>query len=109
LAAQINVVDAAWLGRKPQRPEDAAACRIYFTVADMEQAELIVRHRCVLKGSGTSIQDFLSPDELSAHRALEPVFRALREAAAQSGGGPSVQFQRGRLLVNKKDIPPFRR
>ena len=64
------------------------------TLGSLEAADELVGCRSALKGSGVSIQDFLTPEELKIKRALWPRFV---EAKAR---GQRAQFHRARLVVS---------
>ena len=74
--------------------------RILFTVTDLEAARAVIRERHLLKGSGISIHDVLSPDEQLRHDALWPRF--LREQRL----GKKVQFNRAELRVDGVLVDP---
>ena len=68
--------------------------RILFTVDTLKDARKVIRERHLLKGSGISIHDVLSPDEQLRHDALWPRF--LREQRL----GKKAQFNRAELRVD---------
>jgi hypothetical protein len=67
---------------------------VFFSLDSLEAADALVGRRGALKGSGVSIQDFLTPEELKTKRALWPRFL---EAQAK---GQRPQFHRARLVVS---------
>ncbi|KAG1675339.1 hypothetical protein FOA52_016013 [Chlamydomonas sp. UWO 241] len=73
------VVDANFLGARPYGTGGAA--RILFTVGSADVADAVVRSRCGLKGSGSSIFEAHSDRERAQHKALWPA----NEAARASG------------------------
>ncbi|KAG1657470.1 hypothetical protein FOA52_003007 [Chlamydomonas sp. UWO 241] len=86
-----QVVDANFLGARPDGTGGAA--RILFTVGSADVADAVVRSRCGLKGSGSSIFEALSDCERAQHKALWPAYEAARAA------GQKAQFRRARLFV----------
>ncbi|KAG1655010.1 hypothetical protein FOA52_008830 [Chlamydomonas sp. UWO 241] len=92
-----QVVDANFLGARPDGTGGAA--RILFTVGSADVADAVVRSRCGLKGSGSSIFEALSDRERAQHKALWPAYEAARAA------GQKAQFRRDRLFVNGLPVP----
>jgi hypothetical protein len=88
LAKQLDVLDAVRVG------EQSAATRVYLTVSTLEQAEVLVHYRSLLKGTGVTVFDVLSPMERKLHRQLWPRF--LEAVAA----GKKAQFNRAKLTVD---------
>jgi hypothetical protein len=72
----------------------ATSTKVFFTLGSLEAADALVGLRSALKGSGASIQDFLTPEELKIKCALWPRFI---EARAR---GQRAQFHRARLVVS---------
>ena len=93
-SAQCTVTDAIPCG------DQSNITRLFFTVSTLEEADSIVRHRCLLKPFRFTIFDSLSPTEDAAHQALWPRFL---EARAQ---GKKAQFTRARLVVDGLRISP---
>ncbi|KAG1655050.1 hypothetical protein FOA52_003806 [Chlamydomonas sp. UWO 241] len=94
-----QVVDANFLGARPDGTGGAA--RILFTVGSADVADAVVCSRCGLKGSGSgsSIFEALSDRERAQHKALWPAYEAARAA------GQKAQFRRARLLVDGLPVP----
>ena len=92
----LHLTDATRIG------DQSRFSRVYFTVANLEQADNLVRLRCKLRGSGISVFDVLSPGERRLHQQLWPLFLAARSA------GSKAQFQRARLMVDGKRVLPPR-
>ncbi|KAG1666956.1 hypothetical protein FOA52_004239 [Chlamydomonas sp. UWO 241] len=92
-----QVVDANFLGARPDGTGGAA--RILFTVGSADVADAVVRSRCGLKGSGSSIFEALSDRERAQHKALWPAYEAARAA------GQKAQFRRARLFVDGLLVP----
>jgi hypothetical protein len=88
----IEVVDVAVL------PRLRGTYRIYFRVGSLEQAELLVRRRCALRGWGDLLMEVLTPVEREHRRRLWPAFEAAQEAGRQA------QFVRSRLYVDGKEL-----
>ena len=86
--ANLPIADAVLFGSQ------ATSTRVFFTLGSLEAADELVRRRSALKGSGASIQDFLTPEELKIKRALWPRFM---EARAR---GQRAQFHRAKLVVS---------
>ena len=86
--AHLPVTDAVLFGSQ------ATSTKVFFTLGSLEAADELVGLRSALKGSGASIQDFLTPEELKIKRALWPRFI---EAKAR---GQRAQFHRARLVVS---------
>ena len=86
--APLLISDAMLLGSQ------AASTRVFFSLDSLEAADALVGRRGALKGSGVSIQDFLTPEEIETKRALWPHFL---EAKAR---GQRPQFHRARLVVS---------
>ena len=86
--AHLPITDAVFFGSQ------ATSTRVYFTLESLEAADHLVGGRSALKDSGTSIQDFLTPEELKLKRSLWPRFL---EARAR---GQRPQFHRARLVVS---------
>ena len=84
----LPIADAVHFGSQ------AASTRVFFTLGSLEAADELVGRRSALKGSGISLQDFLTPEEQKIKRALWPRFM---EAKAS---GQRAQFQRARLVVS---------
>jgi hypothetical protein len=81
-------VDAVLFGQQ------ATSTRVFFTLDSLAAANDLVGRRCALRGSGASIQDYLSPEEQRLKSSLWPRFL---EAKAR---GQRPQFQRARLIVS---------
>ncbi|KAG1679935.1 hypothetical protein FOA52_006999 [Chlamydomonas sp. UWO 241] len=92
-----QVVDANFLGARPDGTGGAA--RILFTVGSADVADAVVRSRCGLKGSGSSIFEALSDRERAQHKALWPAYEAARAS------GQKAQFRRARLFVDGLPVP----
>ena len=86
--ADIPIVDAVLFGQQ------ATSTRVFFTLDSLAAANDLVGRRCALRGSGASIQDYLSPEEQRLKSSLWPRFL---EAKAR---GQRPQFQRARLIVS---------
>ena len=86
--AHLPVTDAVLFGSQ------ATSTKVFFTLGSLEAADALVGLRSALKGSGASIQDFLTPEELKIKCALWPRFI---EARAR---GQRAQFHRARLVVS---------
>ncbi|KAG1655265.1 hypothetical protein FOA52_014590 [Chlamydomonas sp. UWO 241] len=97
LGPSSQVVDANFLGARPDGTGGAA--RILFTVGSADVADVVVRSRCGLKGSGSSIFEALSDRERAQHKALWPAYEAARAALQK------VQFRRARLFVDGLPVP----
>ncbi|KAG1663001.1 hypothetical protein FOA52_000572 [Chlamydomonas sp. UWO 241] len=92
-----QVVDANFLGARPDGTGGAA--RILFTVGSADVADAVVRSRCGLNGSGSSIFEALSDRERAQHKALWPAYEAARAS------GQKAQFRRARLFVDGLPVP----
>ena len=86
--AHLPITDAVHFGSQ------ATYTKVFFTLGSLEAADKLVGCRGALKGSGVSIHDFLTPEELKIKRALWPRFI---EAKAR---GQRAQFHRARLVVS---------
>ena len=86
--AHLPITDAVHFGSQ------TTYTKVFFTLDSLEAADELVGCRSALKGSGVSIQDFLTPEELKIKRALWPRFV---EAKAR---GQRAQFHRARLVVS---------
>jgi hypothetical protein len=91
--AHVSVIDALRLG-------PATAPRMLLTVASLADADAVVQHRHLLKGSGFTLFDVLSPEEHRQHARLWPRF-----VEARSRGLPA-QFHRARLVVDGARVLP---
>ena len=89
----IRIVDAYPLGRTPTSDAPPSRRRLFFRVECPADADLIVRHRHVLKGSQLTIFDDLSSAERTSHQALWSSFTVARSS------GLKAQFKRARLFV----------
>ena len=87
--ATASITDAYLTGRQDR------VSRVHFVVHSVETANSIVQWRHLLRGTGFTIFDVLSPLELERHRALWPRFLAARQA------GSRAQFQRDRLYIDR--------
>jgi hypothetical protein len=92
----LHITDASRIG------DQSRFSRVYITVATLEEADLLVRLRCHLRGSGISVFDVLSPVERRLHQQLWPLFLEAKSTGAQA------QFQRARLMVNGQQVFPQR-
>ena len=92
----IHIVDAYPLGRVLPTDPPSKRHRFFFRVERLADADLVVRHRHVLKGSELVIFDELSSAERTSHQALGPSVTAARSL------GLKVQFKRARLFVTSK-------
>jgi hypothetical protein len=92
----LHISDACRMG------DQSRISRVYLTVATLEEADLLVRCRCHLRGTGISIMDVLSPVERRLHQQLWPLFLEARSA------GSRAQFQRARLMVDGRQVFPRR-
>ena len=95
LGVRITITDAVRLGNKPT---DGKPRRVLFVVSSVWEAKELVRNRSKLKGSGTSILDEFSPEELLQHKKMWPAFTAAR------ADGKKAFFQRARLFVDGKEV-----
>ena len=96
-----EIEHATYLGRPPSTSTPPAALvRILFTVNWKFQADAIVEERHLLKGTGITIYDVLSPEEQERHRALWPRFLEARRQ------GKKAQFNRARLVVDGNRVEP---
>jgi hypothetical protein len=90
-AEEASVSDARCLRPHASSP---TRFRIWIQVSGSAQADAVVGSRHLLKGSGITVFDDLSPDEQAAHRLLWPRYlEALRS-------GFTAQFNRARLVIN---------
>ncbi|KAG1669522.1 hypothetical protein FOA52_015689 [Chlamydomonas sp. UWO 241] len=92
-----QVVDANFFGARPDGTGGAA--RILFTVGSADVADAVVRSRCGLKGSGSSIFEALSDCERAQDKALWPAYEAARASWQKA------QFRRARLFVDGLPVP----
>ena len=81
-----------------QRPvkDGARGSRVWFQVEDIFQANKVVSHRWMLKDTGITIHDCLSPEELAEQKRLWPKFL---EARAQK---KRANFSRAWLYIDGK-------
>jgi hypothetical protein len=79
-------------------PSDPGEFKLYFRVGSLEQAELLVRRRCALRGGGDLLMEVLTPVEREYRRRLWPAFEAAQEA------GKRAQFVRSRLYVDGREL-----
>ena len=97
---KVTVVEARRLKPKSRAPGTQKEDRtlIFFRVADVWQAEDVVRNRRHLRGSAITIFDYLSPEELDVYKALKPKFDEARK------GGKRAHFLRARLFVEGREV-----
>ena len=96
MGISINIVSARRVGRydaKALRPR-----RIHFTVANVQEAEAIVKARRKLQGPSLVIMDELTPMEFAAQQPLWPLFKEARAA------GKKAHFHRARLFVDGEEV-----
>ena len=74
--------------------------RIMFGVRTVWEAREVVMHRKLLKGTGLSIMDELTPEELKAHKLMWPKFLEARQE------GKRAFLNRGRLFVEGVEVKP---
>ena len=89
-AGTVSIVDAARVN----------ATSVFFSVDTLQQATLLVGKRSLLKGSGVTLYEVLSPQERAQHARLMPQFLAARQA------GQRVQFSRAQLFVDRVLVTP---
>ena len=77
----------------------AGVLRIYFRVATLAQAALLVRRRCALRGAADCLLEVLTSVERAYHRRLWPAYDEAVER------GEEAQFVRSRLYVGGKEVP----
>ena len=77
----------------------AGMLRVYFRVATLAQAALLVRRRCALRGEADCLLEVLMSVERAYHRRLWPTYE---EAVDR---GEKAQFVRSRLYVGGKEVP----
>ena len=87
-SAQPVISDATRLG------DQSTHSRVYFTVDTLEQADAIVRWRHLLKNSGYSLQDVLTPAQQLEKTALWPQY------VSSLAAGKRAQFNGSRLMVD---------
>jgi hypothetical protein len=98
----ISVQAASFLGQ--QRPSTSSApgsrVRILFGVTDKLEADVITEERHLLKGTGITIYDVLSPEEQECHDVLWTHFLEARRK------GKKAQFNRAVLRVDGERVEP---
>lgn len=87
--------------QEQEQEQKASSSRafIWFKVADARQAEEVVRNRRMLKGSGITIFDFLSSEEMAIYKQLKPKFDEAIKA-----GKPRTFFKRARLFIGGEEV-----
>jgi hypothetical protein len=93
--AQFTLMDAVHRGSQP------GSSRILLTFGSVDQVEGLVRCRCRLKGSGSTLYDVLSPSEQKQHDRLWPQYLEARASGAKA------QFSRSCLKLNGVRVTPL--
>ena len=96
--ADFSLVDARRLRPEPARGAAAPRDRFLVAVDRMWEADSLVAHRHMLKGTGVVVFDHLSREEQVAHARLLPAFRQAQASGAKA------QFQRARLFVDRVEV-----
>ena len=96
--ADFTLVDARRLRPEPARGAAAPRDRFLVAVDRMWEADSLVAHRHMLKGTGVVVFDHLSREEQVAHARLLPAFRQAQASGAKA------QFQRARLFVDRVEV-----
>jgi hypothetical protein len=91
--ARFNLVNFCYIGSRTLK-DGTVTSRFFLSVENLRQADSLVSHRHILKGSDCCLFDVLTKDEQRAHSSLK---RRFHEAQAQ---GHRVQFQQARLYID---------
>ena len=83
----LHLTDATRIG------DQSRFSRVYFTVANLEQADNLVRLRCKLRGSGISVFDVLSPGERRLHQQARQ--KASKQGRGKASKAESKQASKG--------------
>jgi hypothetical protein len=100
-AAEFTVVDSVPM-RPKQAKSGATVHRYFIQVGSLREADSLVSHRCLLKGTGYTLMDVLTEVEQAEHDRLWPSFITERER------GRRAQFCRARLYIEGQEVrlPP---
>ena len=96
--AEFTIADARRIRPEPARGAEAPRDRFLIAVDRMWEADSLVAHRHMLKGTGVVVFDHLSREEQVAHARLLPAFRQAQASGAKA------QFQRARLFVDRVEV-----
>ncbi len=88
----FKITSARRIGKSGDRPR-----MVYVTVASSFDATSLVRNRRFLKGSGVSVFDYLTKEELEKHKKNLPSFEEARKDPSKW-----VYFRRGELRITER-------